>query len=104
MNVAETEKGSPPESSLGDRVDPRDPKIMGEDHEFLDPDNLASYEIDPAETRRLLRKLDWHIAPVCMILYLIAFLDRANIGTYHTNDAPPIGKAITRPAITEHSG
>jgi hypothetical protein len=58
-------------------------KIMGEDHELLDPDNLASVELDPAETRRLLRKLDWHIAPVCMILYLIAFLDRANIGMCH---------------------
>ncbi|WVW78056.1 hypothetical protein I302_100007 [Kwoniella bestiolae CBS 10118] len=43
-------------------------------------DNLADYKIDPAETRKLLRNLDFHIAPVVMILYLIAFLDRANIG------------------------
>lgn len=43
-------------------------------------DDLATYEIPPAETRKLLRTLDIHIAPVVMILYLIAFLDRANIG------------------------
>lgn len=55
--------------------------IMGEDHAPLDPEDLASYEIDPAEQKALLRTLDWHIAPVCMALYLIAFLDRSNIGT-----------------------
>ncbi|BEI80833.1 hypothetical protein CcaverHIS002_0113620 [Cutaneotrichosporon cavernicola] len=46
----------------------------------LDPEDLASYDIDPAESRALLRTLDWHIAPVCMVLYLVAFLDRSNIG------------------------
>ncbi|BFZ59822.1 hypothetical protein YB2330_000843 [Saitoella coloradoensis] len=36
--------------------------------------------IDPEAERRLLRKLDLHIIPVIMITYLVAFLDRANIG------------------------
>jgi len=32
--------------------------------------------IDPQEEKKLLLKLDIHIAPIVMILYLIAFLDR----------------------------
>jgi hypothetical protein len=30
--------------------------------------------------RKLVRKLDWRILPCCWILYLLGFLDRANIG------------------------
>ena len=32
--------------------------------------------IDPKDERKLLMKMDLHIAPVVMLLYLIAFLDR----------------------------
>jgi hypothetical protein len=32
--------------------------------------------IEPKEENKLLLKLDLHIAPIVMILYLIAFLDR----------------------------
>jgi hypothetical protein len=32
--------------------------------------------IEPKEEKKLLLKLDLHIAPIVMILYLIAFLDR----------------------------
>lgn len=33
-------------------------------------------EIDPAKERKLVRKLDFHIVPVVMMLYLFSFLDR----------------------------
>ncbi|GKU05979.1 high-affinity nicotinic acid transporter [Fusarium langsethiae] len=33
-----------------------------------------------AETRRLIRKIDWSIIPFVSILYLLSFLDRTNIG------------------------
>lgn len=33
----------------------------------------------PAE-KKLVRKLDWRILPCCWVLYLLGFLDRANIG------------------------
>lgn len=33
-------------------------------------------QIDPKEEKKLLFKLDLHIAPIVMLLYLIAFLDR----------------------------
>ena len=36
----------------------------------------ANLVIDPKDERKLLWKLDVHIAPIVMILYLIAFLDR----------------------------
>ncbi len=32
--------------------------------------------IDPAKERKLVRKLDLHIVPVVMLLYLLSFLDR----------------------------
>lgn len=41
-----------------------------------DPD--ARY--DQKMTKKLLRKLDSHIMPVLVILYLLSFLDRTNIG------------------------
>lgn len=39
------------------------------------------------EEKRLVRKLDWRILPCTWILYLLGFLDRANIGyfTHHTD-------------------
>lgn len=33
--------------------------------------------IDPKEEARLVRKLDFHIIPVVMLLYLLSFLDRS---------------------------
>lgn len=41
-----------------------------------DPD--ARY--DEKQTKKLVRKLDTHIMPVLVILYLLSFLDRTNIG------------------------
>ncbi|KAJ4303454.1 hypothetical protein N0V90_002349 [Kalmusia sp. IMI 367209] len=37
-------------------------------------------QIDPEMERRVRRKLDWHIIPLVSALYLLAFLDRSNIG------------------------
>jgi hypothetical protein len=35
---------------------------------------------DGPATKRLLRKLDWTLLPFLALLYLLSFLDRANIG------------------------
>jgi fucose permease len=40
--------------------------------------NLA--DIDRAAEKRLLWKLDLHVVPILMFLFLLAFLDRINIG------------------------
>ena len=52
----------------------------------LDP---LTYHIQAEETRQLLFTLDVHIAPVVMCLYLLAFLDRSNIGKLRTYIAYP---------------
>ncbi|KAL4874406.1 major facilitator superfamily domain-containing protein [Aspergillus karnatakaensis] len=36
------------------------------------------------EEKRLVRKLDWRILPCCWVLYLLGFLDRANVGNAKT--------------------
>lgn len=58
----------------------------GVNKEPADADALAhQYLIDnwvngTDEEKRLVRKLDWRILPCCWILYLLGFLDRANVG------------------------
>ena len=45
------------------------------------------YEIDAEAEKKLLRKLDMRVLPVLWFLYMLAFLDRTNIGT--TRHSPP---------------
>ncbi|PSN62452.1 MFS general substrate transporter [Corynespora cassiicola Philippines] len=42
--------------------------------------DLSGTNIDPAAEKKLLRKLDLHILPPLFVLFLLAFLDRTNIG------------------------
>ncbi|KAH8155576.1 uncharacterized protein LAJ45_00586 [Morchella importuna] len=35
---------------------------------------------DAARTKKLLRKMDWHLVPFLALLYLLSFLDRTNVG------------------------
>ncbi|KAJ3568006.1 hypothetical protein NP233_g5997 [Leucocoprinus birnbaumii] len=39
-----------------------------------------SADYSEEETARVLRKIDWHLLPFISLLYLLSFLDRANIG------------------------
>ncbi|KAI1741593.1 hypothetical protein F4680DRAFT_69908 [Xylaria scruposa] len=41
-------------------------------------------KIDSALERRVVRKIDLHLIPLVMSLYLVAFLDRSNIGNAQT--------------------
>jgi hypothetical protein len=45
----------------------------------VDNGGSAPY-IDPVIEKRVVRKIDWHLVPLLMALYLLAFLDRSNIG------------------------
>ena len=36
--------------------------------------------IDPAAEKRLLRKLDLMLSPMMVLIFLVAYLDRSNIG------------------------
>lgn len=42
--------------------------------------STENYEIDPVAEKKLLRKIDLHLIPVLWFLYMLAFLDRTNIG------------------------
>jgi len=43
--------------------------------------HIEQYEIDPVAEKALLRKLDLRVVPMLWFLYMLAFLDRTNIGT-----------------------
>lgn len=40
----------------------------------------STYHIDELAEKRLVRKLDLNILPLIMVIYLVSFLDRVNIG------------------------
>lgn len=41
---------------------------------------VGSIFIDPVKEKKLLRKLDICICPLVMLIFLVAYLDRSNIG------------------------
>ena len=41
---------------------------------------LDDHIVDPAAEKRLLRKCDLHVVPIISLLYMLAFIDRINIG------------------------
>lgn len=43
-----------------------------------------AFSIDPGVEKRLIRKLDWNLVPLVSVLYLLAFIDRSNIGNANT--------------------
>ena len=49
---------------------------------------IERFEIDPEAEKKLLRKIDLRVVPVLWFLYMLAFLDRTNIGT--AQEKPPI--------------
>lgn len=61
-----------------------DVKPLGSDVvDEADKPELASSEIyiDPAAEKRLIRKLDYMLSPMMVLMFLVAYLDRSNIGT-----------------------
>lgn len=50
----------------------------------LEASNISALYIDPAKEAKLLAKLDIFFVPVIMLVYLSCFLDRSNIGEFHT--------------------
>ncbi|KXS94248.1 hypothetical protein AC578_8814 [Pseudocercospora eumusae] len=53
-------------------------KATQSDHGGLDETNLPDYH--DKQTARILRKVDFRLVPMLTLLYLLAFLDRGNIG------------------------
>jgi hypothetical protein len=46
----------------------------------VSPDEIAELYVDPVAETKLLVKLDLYLAPVMTLIFLAAYLDRANIG------------------------
>jgi len=56
------------------------PSSVGSDSEKVANTGLfEAAQINRVRERELLRKLDLHLIPIIMILYLLSFLDRGNI-------------------------
>lgn len=41
---------------------------------------FAGHTLDPIEAKRVRRKIDWHVLPLMMFLYLLQFLDKTTLG------------------------
>lgn len=52
----------------------------GRDPDLERTDDGPSIDFGPGEETRLVRRLDLFILPIVMLLYLMSFLDRVNIG------------------------
>ncbi len=54
---------------------------MGFDHlEKTERGSIQDEETDPVEEKRIMRKIDWRLLPLLILLYTLTFLDRVNIG------------------------
>ena len=54
--------------------------ITSSDTEKDGPSDMSEpFVMDPADEKRLLRKLDWNIYPPLLVVYTMAYLDRINI-------------------------
>ncbi|KAI6091472.1 MFS general substrate transporter [Hypoxylon rubiginosum] len=54
------------------------------DEKHQTPENNDGFHIDAALEKRVRRKIDYHLVPLVMGLYLVSFLDRSNIGNAET--------------------
>lgn len=41
---------------------------------------ITALDYTPEEAKVIIRKLDWHILPLCFVLYTFSVLDRSNLG------------------------
>lgn len=60
------------EKSIGEKVE------LTEVHAVHSPDE----PLMSINEKRLMRKIDLHIVPIMTVLYLLSFIDRANIVSY----------------------
>lgn len=57
---------------------------------------LESHDMTPEEERSLVRKMDLHIFPIVILLYILSFLDRTNIGIWTLSSPDPFASRILR--------
>jgi hypothetical protein len=63
--------------------------------DLAEAQQLATQWVDGTpEEKRLVRKLDWRILPCTWVLYLLGFLDRANVGYFRLLQSMEIRVAL----------
>ncbi|EXA35259.1 hypothetical protein FOVG_14018 [Fusarium oxysporum f. sp. pisi HDV247] len=55
-----------------------EPQVSKVEELNLEARNEAGF--DAAETKKIVRKIDWHLLPPLTLLYILSFIDRSNIG------------------------
>lgn len=66
---------------MSEKKEPLSPPEVSQAESIEVPIAVAEAQgFDEHATKRLLRKLDWHIIPFMSLIYLLCFLDRTNIG------------------------
>lgn len=58
-------------------------QLSDEHHIETGTTESPSVQLDKEAERRLRTKIDWAIIPTVSIVYLMCFIDRANIGKYN---------------------
>lgn len=60
---------------------PQEPSLL-EKQEIVnvEADSRSLYGEDSVEAKKVIRKIDWRLIPLLMLLYTLTFLDRVNIG------------------------
>lgn len=60
---------------------PQEPSLL-EKQEIanVEADSHSLYGEDSVEAKKVIRKIDWRLIPLLMLLYTLTFLDRVNIG------------------------
>ena len=61
-------------------MDAREEKAIGTDEVDFKESIETGFGEDPALEKRITRKLDLHILPWIFVIWLLAFIDRSNIG------------------------
>lgn len=61
-------------------MDAKEQPVMKEEKEDVSLESGGSTSPDPAAERRLSLKIDLHVVPILFVLFMLAFLDRINIG------------------------
>jgi len=53
---------------------------MMEKHDVNHVETESLHEEDSVEAKKVIRKIDWKLLPLLILLYTLTFLDRVNIG------------------------
>lgn len=80
--MTSTHSGPPPTTNEYEMDDSKLKYDETMDGQVVEPvsdqlDNVGGFEVDEAESRRVLRKIDWHLMPLLCVVYGLQFVSTA---------------------------